>query len=205
MQNTVWNAVGTLSSVTGKFVVAVATARLLGPTGAGALAYLIWISDTVGTLSCLGFPSTTTRFVAALNGEGRQHEASVLARWLYVRQLLAAGVGMSLILVLGTTSDRTASNSVWAAVAVTFVLQNLGTFNAAYLNGMQQFDLTARLNIVSSVLLVVGVLVGASTFGPAGALCGYILGNLVDTRKINRIIPWRTWNQKENKEMGNSI
>jgi len=159
-------------------VAAVIAARTLGPTIGGSLVYLTWISDTAATVAALGLPSTITRFTAALNGEEREDEAGALVRRLYAVQLSSAVCGALLLVIVARLSRSATSGAVWLSISLAFLLQTAGAFYTAYLAGVQRFKQTARLNAISGILLVTGVLCGACRFGLIGAVWGYAAGAL---------------------------
>jgi O-antigen/teichoic acid export membrane protein len=172
-----WSASATLCSGLGRLVAGILIARLLGPDGAGRVAYLLWLSDTVATFANFGFQTTLTRFSADLRGQGKPHQAAFLARWVFLRSiaLMLAGLG-----VLGTialfSGDWRALHSAWMVLTVYYCLQGLNLLYQAFLAGCQRFALIARVNLASGLLLVAGVAVGTYAFGVPGAIGGYLAG-----------------------------
>jgi len=188
-RKTGWSAVATVTWVSSRFVTSVAVARLLGPKGVGELAYLMWLAEAVSTLTNLGVQFTVTRFVAELHGQARPSEAVILVRWLYLRYLARLALGALVLGAIGTLSrDRSATSAVWLCLAANFVLQGMAAFYIAYLAGQQRFDVTAWLNAVASIALVLGVTAGTLLFGMAGALVGYAAGTLPHAALSLRLI-----------------
>jgi O-antigen/teichoic acid export membrane protein len=175
LHKTGWSTLATASLVLGRFAVTVFTARHLGPAGAGRLAYLLWIQEIVATITAFGMLSCVTRFVADLTGRGAAEEGRRLASWLYVRYLVLAVLGgVGIAAVAGwTAADRT----IWLALGLGLIAQSTGAFYTAYLAGRQEFDRIARMNLVSSGVLVVGAGLGMLLWGIPGILLGYAAGS----------------------------
>ena len=177
MWKSAWSASATVCSGLGRLVAGILIARLLGPDGAGRVVYLLWLSDTVATFANFGFQTTLTRFSADLRGQGKPDQAALLARWILLRYiaLMLAGVG-----ALGSISffsgDWGALRSVWMVLTVYYCLQGLNLLYQAFLAGRQRFDLIAKVNLASSLLLMAGIAVGTYEFGVAGAIGGYLAG-----------------------------
>jgi O-antigen/teichoic acid export membrane protein len=160
--------------VAARFAVGIITARQLGLEGAGRLAYFLWMSETMATITGLGLQSTVTRFVADLHGQDRAASAARLARWLYGWCLALTVLGALGLGGAGLLSDNRAA---WLCVGFAFPLQGMGAFYLAYLAGQQRFDRIARLNLISGLSLVAGVVAGMRLFGVPGALAGYAAGS----------------------------
>ena len=177
LNKTIWAAVASLSAVGGRFIAGIVTARLLGPYGAGRLAYLLWLVDITVTVAGLGLTSTITRFFADLQGQGRKSLAANLSRWIFVRYFALTVLGGGSVAVIGHLStSNEATASTWAVLVFYFCFQSLSTVMLAELAGRQRFDLSARINIISSAFLVIGVSVGTSVFGLTGTVAGYLAG-----------------------------
>ena len=193
LHKTGWSTVATASLVIGRFGVTVFTARHLGPSGAGRLAYLLWIQEMVATVTGFGLQSCVTRFVADLTGRGAADEGQSLAAWLYVRYLalaLAGGIGISLVAV--QTWRPVADPVVWIALGIGLVAQAMGAFYTAYLAGRQEFDRIARMNTISSVALVAGAALGMLWWGTAGILLGYAAGSALPALASLRLLRRRS-------------
>jgi O-antigen/teichoic acid export membrane protein len=180
LHKTGWSALAGVSTVTGKFLVTIITARRLGPEGAGRLAYLFWIAEIVATVMGFGMQSSVTRFVANLCGQNRAAAAPGFARWLYIRYMVLTLCGAAAIgAVAFLPRHRATSAANWTCLGVYFVLQAMGAFYLAYLGGAQRFDRVARVNLISSCVLVVGVVAGTVLLGITGTLAGYAAGAAV--------------------------
>jgi O-antigen/teichoic acid export membrane protein len=191
VRNSILGAVGG-GFVTGAgFISTVATARILGPEGAGVIAYAAWLVGIALPILDLGIISAVSRYAPELTGRGERAEAeafSVLLFRLLVCLLVAGGAlcfliaqspGLSLLLWKSSqsgSSDASSSSILWMMVAGWIALQGLATFYTAYLRGTGGFTLAAQLAVVGASLQIFTVLLGAMTYGLLGALLGYVIG-----------------------------
>jgi O-antigen/teichoic acid export membrane protein len=171
-----WSGLACASTVMGRFLITIITARRLGPDGAGKLAYLLWLVEIVATLTGFGTQSCITRFVADLHGQGRADLAPSLARWLYIRYLALTSLG-AVVIAAVVCRQQPPDPAVWIWLSVWFVLQALGTFYLSYLGGQQRFDLIARVNLISTFVFVLGAGLGTLLAGVTGTLAGYAAGS----------------------------
>ena len=179
LYKTGWSTLAACGIVIARFAVTIFTARHLGPSGAGRLAYLLWIKEMVATVTSFGMLSCVTRFVAKLTGRSRLDAAESLASWLYRRYLtltLIGGIGIAAVAVQPWRAVGSAP--AWAALGLCLVSQSMGAFYTAYLAGRQQFEKMARINLISGAVLVVAAAVGMALWGVAGTLIGYAAGSL---------------------------
>lgn len=180
LKKTAWSAIASISSTIGRLISSIILARMLGSTGMGQLAFLIWLLEITNVTTGLGLQNSLVRYFAELQGQGRSREADALAQWIYMRYLGTALLGGIVIIIffIKSTQYGNLENAVILMV-ILFFTQGLAAINNAGLIGRQAFDKLAWVNIISSVLLVVGQLVGAWWAGVVGALVGYIIGAIV--------------------------
>lgn len=179
LHKTGWSALASVGPIGGRFLLAVMTARWLGPEGAGRLAYLLFLAEAIATLTGFGLQSSVTRFVADLEGQGQRVKAEALTHWLYSRYLLLAVLGAAILAAVPPAfGSRAVPADLWLWLGGVFLAQALGAFYIAYLSGRQRFDLAARLNWYSGLILVAGGMLGTVFFGLAGTLAGYLAGSL---------------------------
>ena len=170
-----WSASATICSGVGRLLAGIIIARVLGPQGTGRVVYLLWLSDTVGTVANFGFQTTLARFYADLRGQGKHQEAAFLGRWIYVRYFILMLPGVIALATIALLSgDLRALRSTWVILIVYYGFQGLNLLYQAYLAGCQRFDLIAKVNLASSLLLMAGVAIGTLAFGVAGAVGGYL-------------------------------
>ncbi len=177
ISNVGWSALASLATAISRFAAGIIVARMLGPAGAGRLLYLLWIAEFVATVATFALPSAATRFIADLSGQKRLAEADGVSQWLYRRYcgMIVIGAAAAVFLARQTGSELD-SRTVAACLAVYFVTLGLGTYYQAHLGGRQEFRTAAKLAIVSSVTLVLGVTIATPMWGVAGAIIGYLIG-----------------------------
>jgi O-antigen/teichoic acid export membrane protein len=142
-------------------------ARVLGPDGAGTVAYWQWAADIAATTVAFGLPSACSRFQAEARGRGDESAAAAARR-------LAAGLHLSLVAVATIVAAvAAAASSRWSAAApviALFACQSLATTRLAVLVGQQRFRAVAAINVTGSLLLAGGVAAAVGTVGANGAL-----------------------------------
>lgn len=167
-------------SLAGRLVAGIIIARMLGTSGAGRIAYLVWIADTANILTNLGLQNSLTRFLAELGGQDNDQRARGFAVWIFRRYLFlvfvgACGVGF----VVKTFVSPDDSPFIWLLLGLLFAARGLQLVYCAYLTGIQSFDKLARINVFAGVSLILGMGIGVTFFGLPGALGGYIVGSLI--------------------------
>jgi O-antigen/teichoic acid export membrane protein len=172
-----WSAIASAFGSFGRLMAHVAVARMLGPDGVGQLAYILWLIEVVNVLCSFGLPNCLTRYVAELNGRCEAIQASVFARWLFLRYLILALVGSIVVGVLfGHSSQHTNQRPLLPVLMLYSIVRSLQVLNQADLAGKQRFDLLARINVAATVSLILGVVIGTRFFGVLGSVCGYTAG-----------------------------
>jgi O-antigen/teichoic acid export membrane protein len=88
------------------------------------------------------------------------------------------------MIVVGLVAGATTQGAdrefiIWGVLIAYFGIQALGALYLAYLAGIQRFDAIAKLNILSTLLLVCSVGWGAYSWGLVGVLCGYLAGGIL--------------------------
>jgi O-antigen/teichoic acid export membrane protein len=179
-EKTVWSAGANLSSILGKFLAGIIIARILGPNGMGKVAYLLWIVEFVNTLANFGLQNSLSRFLAETIGAQKDHLASTLAHWIYIRYIALALMGtLSLLLYHKISNLASYSQSLWFLVCLIFFIQGLASIYQSYLIGRQRFDISAKINVISSLLMVFIVAIGTKILGIWGTLIGYLAGYIL--------------------------
>lgn len=180
MRKTGWSAVSSLSIAVSSAITGIVTARILGPNGVGHLAYLIWMTDMIAVLFGLGLQNTLTRFLAELSGQALTDQAAAFQRWILPRFLSITVLGVVVIVCIGFTSNSPyESLAVWVSLPILFFLRGVASLYQAFLAGQQRFDIAARINVISSTIQLVGVILGSYCFGLIGAILGYAAAAVV--------------------------
>jgi O-antigen/teichoic acid export membrane protein len=175
---TSWSATANFTATFSAAVSGILVARLLGPQGAGEVAYAFWVTSTVSVLTGLGLAQSATRYLAEQGAAGGGNPEG-LARWLYRRGVATLLLAIPVLLLWMRFGARQ-PYSVAATLTLGVLLggQVLGGAFISTRTGFQDFRQVAILNLVSAVLQIIGVTVGAKLYGVAGALGGYALGTL---------------------------
>lgn len=179
VEKSAWSTAASVATAGGSVATSIVIARILGPSGRGQVAYVLWLVVTCSVVASFGLPACLQRYVAELHGRGRDAEAVALARRV-ARTVLAiaataAAVGAAAALVLAPPSGR----AVFLAVAGLFLLQCGADAYRSYLVGMQRFSLAARISLTTTLVQVGATAAGALAFGVWGALGGAAAALLV--------------------------
>ncbi len=178
-RNTGWNVVASIASLIGRLGSVIILARLLGPTGMGQVAYMIWIAEIIRLLTSLGLPNGISRYLAELYGQGQAEQAKGLIKWAFQRNFGLVLLGITLLGLIGGFYEDLDSLTPWLILSVLFFFNGLGDLYKAHLTGLQRFDLRAKIEFISSCFLIAGISIGVYVFGWEGALGGYIAGAAV--------------------------
>ena len=174
-----WSAAASVCGLFGRLIAQIIIARMLGPEGVGRIAYIVWLIEIGNILTCIGLPSSLTRYMAELYGQNKPEQAGHFAQWVFIRYLMLALLGSVVVgLLFYCSSQYAGAESVLPVLVFLFLAYGLQTINQANLAGRQRFDLLARINVAATIALVVGVSVGGSIYGSTGVLFGYIAGAL---------------------------
>ncbi len=168
-------AAGAISLLFG-FLSSVATARLLGPEGAGLVAYCLWIAAAATTFSDLGIPAILLRYASKC--QTTELKDGGLTRALIGRFLAFASlfcVGLVAYAHWKLSSGAEGDAVLWLVTSVYFL-----AFTGAHLaigvdRGLFRFFENARLTVIGCVLQLPVLVVGAYFWGPAGAMIGYVV------------------------------
>jgi O-antigen/teichoic acid export membrane protein len=178
------------------FVGSVVVARLLGPEGAGVMAYAGWCILVAATIADMGIGMVLQRFIPKLRAEGKHGEAEGLIGTsvrLSVPAVIAGSVLLFSWLYWPGSSAIDGSSGESHLVLIMLVLagfigRGMGQFYAAYLKGEQRFDSLASLSLFSSLIQMVVTVVGAWLFGIAGALAAYAAGSVLPALLGSRLL-----------------
>jgi O-antigen/teichoic acid export membrane protein len=175
-----WSAVASFFNFFARLMTGIIIARWLGPDGNGQVAYLIWIIDTASVFVELGLESSLTRYMAEFGLNSDAPTLWGIAHWMYSRFIIRTMVGSLLVagFCLFYKSSANYSN-FWWVLALYFIVRSFGNAYQAFLIGIQQYTLSARINFISGIALLGGVAIGIRWMGVSGAIVGYALGALL--------------------------
>jgi O-antigen/teichoic acid export membrane protein len=189
-----------LSAVAGACVIlsnfgsSIVAARMLGLSGTGEVAYIVWLISISMVIADLGLSSAVARYVPEMRGRGEYREADQLAGYLVcvlIVCMLALGilaiVYLHLLPYFGLVSTATFGRTLSLISLATFVYV-FGGFVQYYLRGLQDFGGLARMCGISLVIQVLGVVLGSLLLGIEGAVGGYIAGQIIPAMLALRLV-----------------
>lgn len=184
VKNSVLNAGAGMALLMTGFLSAVIVARLLGPEASGTIAFSLWLVTTGALIAEMGTGVSLLRILPQLASRGhdlaaRRRFAAYLA-WPVVASTLVMALGYAAFAALAREAqwDGTASE-IAAVTCVLFFVQSIGAFAKNYLIGEQRLGAFFKLAAVSAVLQLACVFLGTWFLGVAGALAGYVAGQIV--------------------------
>jgi O-antigen/teichoic acid export membrane protein len=177
-----WSAVASFFNFFARLMTGIIIARWLGPDGNGQVAYLIWIIETASVFVELGLESSLTRYMAEFGLNSDAPTIWGIAHWMYSRFILRTILGA--VLVAGFclfyhSASHYSYAEFWWVLTLYFILRSFGNAYQAFLIGIQQYALSARINFISGIALWAGVAVGIKWLGVSGAIAGYAFGILL--------------------------
>jgi O-antigen/teichoic acid export membrane protein len=177
-----WSAVASFFNFFARLMTGIIIARWLGPDGNGQVAYLIWIIETASVFVELGLESSLTRYLAEFGLNSDAPTIWGIAHWMYSRFILRTILGA--LLVAGfcffyrSPAHISYAHFGWV-LTLYFILRSFGNAYQAFLIGIQQYSLSAKVNFISGLALLAGVAFGIPWLGVSGAIAGYALGILL--------------------------
>ncbi len=171
-----WSVMGAVCSRGLAVGANVLVARSIGPSGFGMLSILLATLTLVTSLAGLGFGITATKFVA----ESKSLDRPRAGRTITLILVASAIIGVAASMLVAATAQPTAQHvlgaphlaaalrlgSPWIALGV------IGASQLAVLSGLEAFQEYALVNVVRGLLGAAGLLIGALTYGVAGAVVG---------------------------------
>jgi O-antigen/teichoic acid export membrane protein len=193
-RRSVLSAIAGACVILSNFLSGIITARILGVSGTGEVAYIIWLISISGFIADLGLSPVVARYVPEMRGRGEYREADQLAGYLVcalVVCMLAVGIVTVVCLhvlpyvgfVRTTTFGKTA-----LLISLAIFVYVFGGFAQYYLRGLQAFGKLARICGASLAIQVVGVVLGSLLFGTEGAVGGYIAGQIIPAVLALRLV-----------------
>jgi O-antigen/teichoic acid export membrane protein len=189
LRSSLLNVAATGVSLGCGLLVNIVIARLLGPAGAGTVAFMLWLAIAASSIADLGMPQTMLRYLAAEPADGTWRS---LSRAAFIRILVPAVLvivafsGASAFASLFPNSDYGAT--IWLAAGLLFLVYLLAAFSVAAARGLGHFAAAAKNTVVGNILQLPVVFVLAWLFGPAGALLGMVLRYLPQVADLPRYI-----------------
>jgi len=193
MRNSTFGTLAGLATTLGNFFSGLIVARVLGVEASGAVAFALWAALMTATVLGAGLPFTLSRYLPELTARGPAgaKDADGLIAFLrrpYLALTLAptaallayaAWLWRSGIVRVDIAREPFSDPALVALVAIACAAQAFGEFARGMMRGLQRFDAIARITLLSTVLQVAVIGIGAAFCGVSGALFGYVIGGAV--------------------------
>lgn len=167
---TAWSTLASASSTISSALTLVIVARVLGVTGAGEVAYALFLGSTVAQVMLFGLPQAAMRFIASPS------DRQGLARWT-TRWTLALVIPASIAAAAFSYASGRAPGLVSATACLTTVAM-LAAVGQAQFAGTQRFRPLAMLSMTAAVLQLAGAALGAVLAGAVGAVVGHCIAQV---------------------------
>ncbi|MDX3924234.1 MAG: lipopolysaccharide biosynthesis protein [Shinella sp.] len=190
LRSSLLNLAATVVSLVTGFLVSIIVARLLGPSGSGTVAFMMWLAVSACAIADLGMPQTVLRYVAGL-AQDEERRAVVNAAFRRFSRAVGAVFALAAAYALYRFSHADAGGWLWSAVAVLFVAYALAAFSTAAARGHNRFGETAASTVIGGLIQIPLVFAGAWFFGPAGALAGMLTKYLPQALRLGRYVDFR--------------
>jgi O-antigen/teichoic acid export membrane protein len=184
-RNSLFGTIAGLASALGSFSASVVLARILGVEGSGSIAFALWVATSVALVADLGANASLTRYLPELTAVGEIRHAWRLAAFLFRPPALCGGAAFAAFGLYALWDWRSegpqsgATPVLWLLTGCLCVLQVLGSLTMGFLRGMQRFDRAAQVIVISVIVNIAAVSIGALLFGPIGALGGFCVGSII--------------------------
>jgi O-antigen/teichoic acid export membrane protein len=184
----------------------IVVARLLGTEGAGTVAFALWIASMMTPVIGGGLSASVGRLLPELAGRGETTQAHAFSGWLsrrLVAHVLLALVGFIVVIsiepgmaarlatFLAPDNGDGQSRVLLLLLPILIAGQVTAVFGSSYLRGSQAFARFVRLSMVSLLLQVVFVGIGAAYHGVSGAIAGYLIGQVPLATTVWMLLPRR--------------
>lgn len=182
--NSALNAAAGMSLLMIGFACSIITARLLGPEANGIIAFSLWLAATAALIAELGTGITLLRLLPQLRAQGYGDDARRGFAVYLLRPVVLATIAITILyggIYWLAEHEHWATNTpvVLIFTGILLFVQSIGSFTKNVMLGEQDVAAFFRISVVAGLLQFGGVLFGAIFFGIPGALCGYILGFIV--------------------------
>ncbi|CAN5185213.1 hypothetical protein BH10PSE12_BH10PSE12_21190 [soil metagenome] len=184
LRSSLISVAATVASLVAGFASNIAVGRMLGPSGAGTVAFAIWVATSASAIADIGMPQTLLRTIGGSQGRGENWKGLVhrgFRAFLVSVPLVGAAI-LACALILGRSDP--AAGWVWAVTAAVFASYAFAAFSTAVARGRDRFGETAISTVIGGLIQVPLVLLGAWFWGAAGALIGHVARYLPQALRI---------------------
>ncbi|GGB48471.1 hypothetical protein GCM10011316_20750 [Roseibium aquae] len=171
----VFSTLAAAASLISGFASSVIVARLLGPEGAGVVAFAIWLTMTGSMVVNFGSSAVLLRYSKRFDEDGCPGGGLArTAAWRFTPPLILFCAGLLAYGLLPQEAPDAYPASFWAVTAALAAAFTLAAQAMAAARGLDRFKETTKLAFWGCLLQLPLVALGAWTFGAAGALLGYV-------------------------------
>lgn len=179
IEKTYWSALGSLLSSVGRMAAAIFLARQLGPDLAGSYFFYVWLIEFILIIIFFGMPGALTRYLAEFIGGEYHEKAEQLVRWVVRKYITILLLTLTSVIFLATLVFKESEDIlILIVLAILLFLQAISGLINAYISGLQKFKRLAKVNLTTSISLLIFQPVMSIWFGLTGALVGCALSYL---------------------------
>jgi O-antigen/teichoic acid export membrane protein len=192
LRSSVLNLAATIISLIAGFATSIITARLLGPGGAGTVAFAIWAVTSASAIADFGMPQTLLRHVGTTGSDDRAWRMQVRAAFrIFILPVGAVAMAMLCYSFFGRIEGGWDAGLIWTITTLLFLSYTIAHFSGAVARGRDRFSETAASTVIGCLLQIPLVFAGAWFFGPAGALAGMVVRYLPQGLRLPRYLNLR--------------
>jgi len=171
-----WAAVASAAVYGGNFICSMLIGRELGPAATGQIAYITWLTATIGLLVSLGLNEALTRYTAELtaSADDIQGISALVVRRLAL--LTIPGAGLTFALLPATYHEN--RNLVALSIAL-YLAQRQALLARSHLTGLQHFRRLSNWTVAGSLVQILVLAAACRRFGVPAALFTYLIANVL--------------------------
>lgn len=162
-KNIVFSLIGTSITLLCGIFISIIVTQSLGPKEYGVYSLILWFRLTATLILDMGLSNAITKFWAELDGQGLRMLANRIVRNLFAIQVILAIIFGSLIAFFSKSIAAFLGNiqiePYLPIAALALVLGIINTFLRSTLSGMQLFKLKSAVDITTTIINLVAVII----------------------------------------------
>lgn len=178
-----WSAIAVMASRGALFIAMFLTARILGAKNFGEYAIIQSSITLVETFANAGMGVTAAKHVAQFRRNNRDKIGEIIFMTIAVVGMLGLPIALLIMVMSGEIArdvlDEPGLSFPLSLGAIILLLNLLKGAFIGIISGFEAFQEMARANIISGIITVVTIPVGAFFWGVLGALIGVLLSTAV--------------------------
>lgn len=191
ISSSAFSTIAGMMSLLSGFAGSIIVARLLGPEGAGEVAFALFVAMTGSTLVGIGVPNLLLRYMQTYDRP--ENPGGGLARMLLPVFLVPTVLGMAAIAIYalwlhmsGAPTDH--APSTWVMTSLILGVYTLAAVTDAASRGLGRFAESTRYIFVGCLLQVPLIALGGYAWGVAGALIGHVARHLPQAFRLRQYV-----------------